>query len=565
MAAPVFADSHLRITDVGIHGYLGSYTTAVRVLVVNPSAQSQQVHLRIAVDDVGGSNGATTTEIGLGGGEQRELELPVLMEFGLGTVKAEASAGGAVFGQDKYQGTRGGSNLILLMCAPDSLCKAAQSQIQFSGTIAERVDKNRQIKVEMFNDPRDDWWAYTGANTIVLAMPMANFTAAQRTALEGYVRWGGRLILLEREIKDTAFLAPYRNGPALRSGERVGKGTLIRIGEASGTGLGDAFVGSNLSSMLNETLPIRLEPRGSELFRRRFATLFNFPRLGWVLLWLAAYTTMIGAVNFAVLRHFRRLEYGWASMCGVALLFAAGFYLSAASRRPKDFRLDNLPTYFLDGRSPMAFAEYALRLSSPDRQDILVSVNDPAVLTITSSPGAEPNSQIWAEMNRQRFSRIPGYNVQVGHPIQVPLSLLKWSFHDLRWQGLRVFPGTIHMVSANRLRNDTGRRIEEAAFLDYEQNRVYELPAFAPGEEIQLDGIVPKPLQMEIGAQPWDESGIDQGKLTGRQIAVRTALTYSRVGTVFAGISDGPGLSVGLNIVPEQNIRSLMIVSVGQP
>jgi hypothetical protein len=225
--ASLIADSNLRIADVGLHGYFGA-ASAVRVIVRNPSSQAQTIHLQVAASNENGITNTVTTEVTLSGGEQRELELPILMG-GKTAITTDATTGGAVFGHDSYAGLLRQTNLIVLMCASDSICKTAQTLIQFSGTIGERADKNRQVTFEMVNNPRDHWWAYSASKAIVLAMPTAEFTPAQRDALEGFLRGGGRLVLLENEIADPSFLSAYRKGPASPNGERVAKGTLIRV------------------------------------------------------------------------------------------------------------------------------------------------------------------------------------------------------------------------------------------------------------------------------------------------------------------------------------------------
>ena len=288
------------------------------------------------------------------------------------------------------------------MCASDSTCKTMQSQIQFSGTIEERADKNRQAKFEIVNDPRDHWWAYSACKAIVLARPIGQFTPAQRDALEGFLRNGGRLVLLEDEIADPGFLSAYRTGPASPNAEQVGKGMLFRASGLSANRLGDHLLwDQNLPGVILDQTYTPWNSNQTGWLSRRFATAFDFPRLGWLLIWLAVYIVMIGVLNFAVLRRLRRLDLGWISVCGLALLFAAGFYFSSAGRRPKNFRLDNLATYYLDSRSPLAVADYSLRVSAPDRRDVLVSIADPAVFTSSNFAEDEANSEIWVEMNRQ--------------------------------------------------------------------------------------------------------------------------------------------------------------------
>jgi hypothetical protein len=566
LTASLIADSNLHIVDVGLHGYSGT-TSSVRIIVSNPSPEAQTIHLQVSAAGENNNNGTdtVTADVSLSGGEQRELELPVLMPGGNAVITAAATASGVVVGYDKQKAPFRQANLIVLMCASDSLCKTAQSQIQFSGTIEERADKNRQAKFEIVNDPRDHWWAYSAGRAIVLARPIVEFTPAQRDALEGFLRSGGRLVLVEDEIGDPGFLSAYRKGPASSKGERVGEGTLNRVSGLNADQLGNTFVGQNLRGVLDQTF-MPWNSNQTNWMSRRFGTAFDFPRLGWLLLWLTVYVVMIGVLNFAVLRRLRRLDLGWISMCGLALLFAAGFYFSSASRRPRNFRLDNLATYYLDSRSPQAVADYSLRVSAPGRRDVLVSITDPAVFTSSNFAEDEANSQIWAEMNRQGIQERRTYDIHLGPPSQVELEMLKWSFQDLNLQGLHEFSGTVHFVAPNRLRNDTGQRFEDAVYLDYAANALYVLPALGPGEEIQLDTIKPKRIRAEEGKQQaLILSGSDPSKQTLQEAALTAGLPFTGWGRVFAGLSDGPALPVELNVSHQRSVHALIVVALEQP
>jgi hypothetical protein len=563
-AALLLADSNLRIADVGLHGYYGT-TTAVRLILRNPSPQPQSLHLQVAADDQNGTTNTVISDVSLSGGEQREVELPILMPGGNTVITADAIAAGAVFGHDTYEGSWRETNLIVLICASESDCETAQSQIQFSGTIEERADKNRQTAFEIVNDPRDHWWAYSASGVIVLAMPTAKFTPEQRDALEGFLRRGGRLVLLEQEIADPSFLSAYRQALAPSGGDRVGKGTLFRVSGLSANTLGDVFAGRNLPDFLSRH-NTRWYSYQTNSMILRFATPFDFPRLRWVLIWLTAYIVVIGILNFAVLRRLRRLEFGWISVCVLALLFAAGFYFSSASRRPKNFRLDNLATYYLDARSPLAAADYEFRVSAPQRQDVLISVADPAVFATSNSSGEEPNSQIWAEMNRQGVQVRRVYDVRLGPPRQIDLTMLKWSFHDLNLQGLHEFPGSIHFVAPNRLRNDTGQQFEEALYLDYTSNALYALPKLAPGEEVQLGAIKSKPIFTKgVNSQVWAGTDLDYNKQMLQELAFDGILPIARAGRIFVGFSDGPALPVELNVPHQRSVHSLIVVVLEQP
>jgi hypothetical protein len=457
------------------------------------------------------------------------------------------------------------SNLIVMMCASDNACKTAQSQIQFSGSIEDRADKNRQTAFETVIDPRDHWWAYSAGKAIVLAMPTAQFTRGQRDALEGFLREGGRLVLLESEIADPGFLSAYRKGSPSPDGEGVGKGTLFRVSALSANELGKIFTGQNLRDVINDN-STTTDQNQTVWLNRQFATAFHFPRLRWILIWLGIYTAMVGVLNFAVLRRLHRLEFGWISMCGLALLFAAGFYFYNASGRPKNFGLDNLATYCLDARSPLATGDYSLRVSAPERRDVRVSVADAAVFNSPDFNQDEANSHIWSDMNRQTAQRGRTYEIQLGPPSQFELSMLKWSFHDLHLQGLHEFPGTVHFLAPNLLRNDTGQRFSEAVYLDYASDLLYALPALAPGAEIRLDTITPKKLRTQSGEfHATVVPNVGSGRQTLEDMSHTVGFPFGIPRRVFVGLSDGPALPVELNVPHQSSTHSLILVALEQP
>jgi hypothetical protein len=560
LAGSATADSNLHITDVGLNGDFGT-PAAVRLLIRNPSSQPQLIHLRITASDKNDGTNSVESDVRLDGGEQRELELPILLDVGYVGVVADAGLSGTVFAHDTFEGVRSRPYLVALMCASEKVCKGTQSQIQFSGTMEEQVDKNRQLSFEVVREPRDHWWAYSAARAVVLAMPTAQFTSEQRGALEGFVRQGGRLILIENEIADSSFLSAYRRGVAPRSGEPVGKGSLICVPDLGSNTLGNAFSGANLPNFFAqfERSATNMRQAGAV---GRFATIFSFPRLRWVLIWLVAYIVIIGAVNFAVLRWLHCLEFGWISMCVLAVLFAGGFYFSSASQRPKDFRLDNLATFYLDGRSLQAAADYNLRVSAPQRKGVLVSVADPAVFTYSAPIGEETNSQIWSQMNR-RVQVLRQFDFRFGPPSQTELSLLKWSFQDLHMEGLRQFPGTVHLVGPNRLRNDTGQRFSEAVYLDWTTGSAYSLPTLVAGQEIQLDTISPTKIEAPNPSPfPYVAENDQNRNMTLQQLATLGALEVASQERVFAGFSDGPALPVELSVPHQENVHSLIVVAV---
>jgi hypothetical protein len=102
ITASLVADSNLRITDVGLHGYYG-IPSAVRLIVRNPSSQPQVIHLQVAAGNENDVANTVTTDVTLSGDERRAVELPVLMFAGKVFITADASSAGAFVGQDKHE------------------------------------------------------------------------------------------------------------------------------------------------------------------------------------------------------------------------------------------------------------------------------------------------------------------------------------------------------------------------------------------------------------------------------------------------------------------------------
>jgi len=219
---------------------------------------------------------------------------------------------------------------------------------------------------------------------------------------------------------------------------------------------------------------------------RRTGVWFKFPRLRWLIIWLAIYLLIVGPVNFAMLRRLKRLEWGWTTMCALAALFAAGFYLSGAARRPENYTVDNATIYWMDGRSPLALEDVGVRVSAPERGDVRVAVNDDVVvLPDFLRSENDTDLEIGAAMlNKARA--LQGWSMEIGSPTIVTMPLLRWSFQDLSFQGFHRFPGTVHWTSQTKLKNETGEAFREAMLFDFSANKQYLLPAIAPGQEIDL-------------------------------------------------------------------------------
>ena len=201
----------LHILEVGLNGeYVGGQPTSVRLRIANPRAQPLRLDLRVNAASrtpnqramLGGGD-SFTAQIVLDANETRELELPVILPYANADMRMEASAtaaDGRVFAYDRIKGdklsTRSVEGNVGLLCGGDQTCKDVQQQAQFSGTMEERVDKNKKLHFITVLGPRSHWWPYSTLQSMVVAAPMSGYTPGQRAAIEDFLRRGGRLILL---------------------------------------------------------------------------------------------------------------------------------------------------------------------------------------------------------------------------------------------------------------------------------------------------------------------------------------------------------------------------------
>src|SRR5204863_2126640 len=84
----------------------------------------------------------------------------------------------------------------------------------------------------------------------VLAGSISSVIAEQGKALEYYLRSGGTLVFLEKEVANTGFLAAYRQGPPRPEPVVVGRGRLYRLPSLEANGLGKVFRPNPLSQAM---------------------------------------------------------------------------------------------------------------------------------------------------------------------------------------------------------------------------------------------------------------------------------------------------------------------------
>lgn len=494
------ADDVIKIQDVGLSYYHSSSgPTPIRLVVTNPTAQQLLLTLRIDLRADKGSCVPSTFEnsVALRALERREIELPLIFPSCPET-KVQVSAIDASGKQIGYADTGitqfqpNPPVLVAILCT-DKMCGEVQGQIALSGEPEEIKKKNGEIKYAVLDQPRSNWWSYSAARILVLAAPLNQYTEQQKAALEEYVRRGGVMILLQQEVNDESFLAPYREG----SQQRVGQGTLYNVSSLSGNQLGQLFSGKSLEMLTAYNWRYGGNYAGAQYYlgpqyggiawlSGRIGPSFQVPRLRWVLFWLGGYIIILGAVNFAVLRRFKRLEWGWLTIALCAILFSAWFYFSNHYRGPHHFVGTNVAVFWMDEHSPLAFAEYGLTMASPKRTDTVMKIPSEAVLQPGSWAGSNDGVQdIYDSITGSR-SYGTGWRVALDDPQQLFLPMLRWSSRSLMLNGFREFSGTVHWAAPNRLKNDTGKDFHEAVFVDRQQGKIWFLNSFGAGQELDL-------------------------------------------------------------------------------
>ena len=577
LVAPVrtYAQDSLRIEAIGLSGY---YSTTVPVAVqihlpASPQPQSLRLDFTVRSSYFYGARGVVRTDhffktVSLPAGRVSDLEVPVLIpQTPIGEVDVTATTpDGRVVGSAKQdlKTLAQIEHLVAVYCQDDAKCASAGSQIQYH----DNGVPSTAPRVTWFRSLRQHWWSYSLARAIVLAGPLAGATENEREALEDYARAGGILVILEDDVADKDFLAPYRTGAATPAPIRVGRGHLYRLRSVASKDLAQQSFDSTFlkfaSSAGYATGQSSVEPLLS-----RVGVFFTFPRLRWLIIWLAAYLLVVGPLNFFLLRRAKKLEWGWLTTCLLALVFAASLYFSSSARRPKNYTLDNATVYSMDSRSPVAVEDLGLRISSPHRGDIAVSVNDDLVAVSPGnlSPGGPSDVELGADMtDKQRIQE--GWNVDIGPPLTATTRMLRWSTQDFSFEGFRKFGGTVHWISANKLRNDTGISFREAIYLDYAGNRQYLLPHLSPGEDVDLAALPANLIwaRHDVGNGVVVSPGPSFDVRPGRVPFSIDRFPYSGFQTesashVFAGLSDEPlpGAQLQIPAIPRAKIALTIV------
>ncbi len=490
----VWADGNVRIDELGFGGHcLFGKPCSVLVTLSNPKAKDQSFELHVGLlrqsdRQTVFPDSVYVHRVSLAPGEERQLELPVQTPNWLVGVDITAKdADGNIVGHQvsgDSQGWLGSDVFISVLCDKESVCKRVASKIQLSAWM-EAYGSRPEVRLR--THPRYNWWAYS-ASAIVVAMPTSAFTGEQRLALELFARHGGRLILVEDEIADPAFLSAYRTGTPNPEGVRIGTGHLYRVPKLKSRMLEKLCSGYLLREIV-DAKPITSMVPDSVALQTRYATRFHFPSLWTLVLWVAAYIIVVGVVNFSLLRRLRRQEWGWVTVTAVAVLFVAGLYWFASRQKPRKVTLDNVAIHFLDSHSGLAVGDYGTRMSVPRKGEFILRTTPGGLLLPRVSEEVEihrlENVRIGKEITREwtadapvRLSPVPG--------AEIKLPMARWTSSKLHFTGHHEFAGSVPELSPGRFRNDTGRTLSNVIYVDTAQNSLWMIGNVAPGGEFNL-------------------------------------------------------------------------------
>jgi len=584
LPAAVHAQDNIRIGPVGLQGY---YSTSVPTPVhvhIPALAESQIIRLLFTVESGNLLNSSSWSQtdrfekqLQVTSGKPLDVALPILFptdEVRRLRVKGTDAQGRAI-GEDSIE--RGfkslnAESMVAIYCREDSQCLEAQSQISPIRKSQEGWLPRNDLRFVLLKELRSDWLDYGAANAVVIAGSIADVTSEQAKALEYFLRSGGILVLLEKEVANNRFLASYRQGAAPFQPLRVGKGRFYRVSSLQ-------------SKELTELFALNLPTGGAGIPRvssfgwnsavdqvlGRIGVSFTFPRLRWLLIWVGLYILIVGPANFTLLKRLRKLEWGWVTVGVTALFFAAGLYLASSAQRPRHFTLDGAIIYWMDGHSPVAYEELGFRISSPSRKQVGLTIDEDVLL-------ARPLSFQWGEASEEYLGAgitghggpREGWMVQLAPPLRIETPMRRWSFRDFYAQGFHEFSGTVHWTSATRLKNDTGLRFREAIYLDFAAHKSYAIAGMAPGEEVDLASIIPVDY-LRLHKDPSFTPMLGQIRAPTKEPLFSEKTIFAGLDLfpakhIFAGVVEPAGINASLDVggATQQNI-AVAIIGMDQP
>jgi hypothetical protein len=550
------------ISEIGLQGFynLNSYnygqpfsTVRVGVKLTNPHTAPVTLDLKLSVsqkDSRVRQEDEFTASVVLQPSEVRSLDLPVPVMFPNPVLALDVRTpdGQLVTHQTNSLEYLRHESLVLLLCLDDKTCNQILGAITSSGTEEDRTRKTKRYTFLVLKNPPEAWWIYGPAHSIILARSAAQLAANQRDALEGYLRQDGRLLLLDSAV-GPGFLDPYRTAAPRGTLQNVGAGELLRFADSA-----------DIASFFNRA--VREQPENGQDWavtqftkngpyaggliywpRNHFATVFEFPTLGWLIFWICAYILIVGPINFLVLTRIHRRDLAWITVPAIALAFALGIYLTSVAKRPSSIALDELGTYVMDDVQPRASATVEMRVSSPKPQDLTLVVPGDDVWNAGGRP-LTPFAGFSVFDRETNFG--DGWSVRLLPQRELSMRLLQWSFQDLTFSGIRTFPGNVRRLDGNHLANQTGLSFREAVLV--ENGFLYDLGAVGAGAVVNAHPGVPE----DTGDHPTPQWNGVFSRARARDPLSHDGLKAYLAGmarthkAAFAGLAEAPVLDASL-------------------
>jgi len=522
----------VKITHFGLEGnYAGpAEPTWIEVTAHN---NSNHYHVfRLVVSEVNLENDALAVSEAvdvpaeLGASETRVFDVPVHIvgqSHAVLYVQALSIEGQLLGRAGMPVGEKIAGQVIAMLCATPELCHAIRQSILLSGSAEEQTRKSSSLRLIQLTKPAPTGWAYSPADIVILAEPMAQFSAAQRDALEIYLHRGGNLVLVDDRLADSSskeqpgFLDAYRSRAAEGKTLSVGDGEFVHLKSVSSRSFSDHFralgVSSNTPQEVREIVD-RLQIAGqagepdqlNAWLMRRLGTTFHFPSFFEMLSWIIAYLILVGVVNFMVLRRIGRPELGWITTPVLAVLFSVLLYAVGARNHPSNFGVDEMTVYRLDSLSPLAVTSARVRISAPVR-----SVVSP-VLPGNLVQGKGRRSPFQFAIDSGRTSQ-PASEVHLNSTWETSLPLRRWSFSDLEFEGQKRFAGTMLRDNLGRVHNETGLNYRQAMIVD--------------GRDVFFLGELPAGAVVDLAHVPHHPYEDETGRRTSNAVASFPAIPFS--------------------------------------
>lgn len=162
------------------------------------------------------------------------------------------------------------------------------------------------------------------------AQELERLPPPQRGGLLRWIAGGGRLLVDTRPGEPVAGLPPeWEPGPDGRA--HAGLGEVVATSGAMAAGRWTGLVEPTARGGFSDS---HFESPGNQVGGSLAAESgLQFPKLGWLLVFLLAYVLVAGPLTFIVLRLRRREELAWVVVPLVALLFASGAYVAGRDVR----------------------------------------------------------------------------------------------------------------------------------------------------------------------------------------------------------------------------------------